>query len=50
MDKIIHWGIKITKLDQLGNKYEEYLDCIPDWVAKNVDIYLDEIEKEGEEE
>lgn len=37
---IIHWTIKITW--SCGE--EEYLDYIPDWVAGNVDNYLDEYE------
>ena len=39
--KIIHWTIKIT----LENGHEEYLSDIPDWVAKNVDEYLNEKEE-----
>ena len=38
--KITHWTIKITQEDGA----EEYLSDIPDWVAKNVDEYLTELE------
>ena len=43
--KITHWTIKITWED---NK-EEYIADIPDWVAKNVDEYLNHLE-EGKED
>ena len=39
--KIVHWTIKITWED--GNV--EYLSDIPDYVAKNVDEHLDELEE-----
>ena len=42
--KITHWTIKITHEDGT----EEYLSDIPDWVAKNVDEYLTELEAENE--
>jgi len=38
--EITHWTIKITWND----KKEEYIADIPDWVAKNVDEYLSELE------
>ena len=38
--KITHWTIKVT----LEDGTEEYLDDIPNWVAKEVDEYLTEIE------
>ena len=48
--KIIHWTIKITWDDN----EEEYISDIPNWVARNVDEYLTEIEENqfdnGEEE
>ena len=40
--KIIHWTIKYTTED---NK-EHYIADIPDWVAKNVDEFLTDIEEE----
>ena len=43
--KITHWTIKITWED----KKEEYIADIPDWVAKNVDEYLNHLE-EGKED
>ena len=43
--KITHWTIKITWADNT----EEYIADIPDWVAKNVDEYLNHLE-EGKED
>ena len=40
--KITHWTIKITWEDNT----EEYIADIPDWVAKNVDEYLNHLEEE----
>jgi hypothetical protein len=42
MKKIIHWTIKYTWDD--GS--EAYVDDIPDYVAKNVDEFLNSLEKE----
>ena len=39
--KIVHWTIKITWDDGT----EEYLSDIPDYVAKNVDEHLNELEE-----
>ena len=49
--KIAHWTIKITWEDEHGNPADvqeeyEYINDIPDWVAKPVDEYLDKIEEE----
>ena len=41
--KIVHWTIKYTTDD--GK--EHFVNDIPDWVATNVDEYLNEIEKES---
>lgn len=38
---IVHWGIKITWSD--GS--EEFIDRIPDYVAREVNPFLDEIEE-----
>ena len=43
---IEHWTIKIT----WDNKEEEYLPDIPDWVARNIDDYLTELENDKNEE
>jgi len=43
--KIEHWTIKITWEDGT----EEYIADIPNWVAKNVDEHLTELEEEREE-
>ena len=43
--KITHWTIKIAWADNT----EESIADIPDWVAKNVDEYLNHIE-EGKED
>ena len=40
--KITHWTIKVT----LDDGEEEYLDNIPNWVAKEVDDYLTTLEEE----
>ena len=40
--KIIHWTIKCTTED--GK--EHYIVDIPDWVAKNVDEFLTDLENE----
>ena len=45
-NNIIHWTIKIGWEDGT----EEYIADIPDWVAKPVDEFLGEIEKEKREE
>ena len=45
-NNIIHWTIKIGWEDGT----EEYIAEIPDWVAKPVDEFLGEIEKEKREE
>jgi|TARA_R100000773_G_C4215650_1_gene114426 hypothetical protein len=59
MERIAHWTIKVTwedssKLTSGSNKKpytrEEYLEYIPDWVASNVDSYLDGLEQEHNEE
>lgn len=39
--EIVHWGIKITWSD--GS--EEFIDRIPDYVAKEVNPFLDELEE-----
>jgi len=43
MDKreIIHWGMKITWSDGT----EEFVDCIPDYIAREVNPFLDELEE-----
>ena len=43
---IVHWTIKIGGEDGT----EEYIADIPDWVAKPVDEFLGEIEREKREE
>ena len=40
-NKIIHWTIKITWEENT----EEYISDIPNWVATNVDEYLNELEE-----
>jgi hypothetical protein len=40
--EIIHWAIKITWSDGT----EEYISHIPDYVAREVNPFLDEIEEE----
>ena len=45
-NNIVHWTIKIGWEDGT----EEYIADIPDWVAKPVDEFLGEIEKEKREE
>ena len=40
--KIVHWTIKYTTSD--GK--EHYVNDIPDWVATNVDEFLNRIEEE----
>ena len=45
-NNIIHWTIKIGWEDGT----EEYIADIPDWVAKPVDEFLGEIEREKREE
>ena len=49
--KIAHWTIKVTWEDEHGNPADvqeeyEYINDIPDWVAKPVDEYIDKIEEE----
>tara|TARA_R110002020_G_scaffold33391_1_gene101712 strand:- start:117 stop:278 length:162 start_codon:yes stop_codon:yes gene_type:complete len=44
--EIQHWTIKVTWED----KEEEYLSDIPDWVARNIDDYLIEVEYDKNEE
>jgi hypothetical protein len=41
--KIMHWSIKITWSDDT----EEFLDNIPDYIAREVNPFLDEIEEEA---
>jgi hypothetical protein len=38
---ILHWGIKITWSDGT----EEFIDRIPDYVAREVEPFLDELEE-----
>lgn len=38
---IVHWGIKITWSDGT----EEFIDRIPDYVAREVNPFLDELEE-----
>ena len=45
-NNIVHWTIKIGWEDGT----EEYIADIPDWVAKPVDEFLGEIEREKREE
>jgi hypothetical protein len=39
--EVVHWGIKITWSDGT----EEFIDHIPDYVAKEVNPFLDELEE-----
>lgn len=41
---IFHWTIKITWDDDT----EEYLEDIPNWLANEVEPYLDELENQHE--
>jgi len=41
---IVHWTIKITWEDDTV----EYLDDIPNWLANEVEPYLDELENQHE--
>ena len=43
MDKreIVHWGMKITWSDGA----EEYIESIPDYIAREVNPFLDELEE-----
>lgn len=46
MKNITHWTIKVTWSDNTT----EYLYDIPNWVAQEVDSYLDGIEQQYNEE
>ena len=46
MRRIEHWTIKVTWDDS----EEEYISDIPTWLAQEVELYLDEMEKERNEE
>ena len=48
MKKIIWWTIKVQWAEEDNNPTkEQYLDDIPDWVAGNVDEFLNELEQEA---
>ena len=49
MQKIIHWTIKVTWQDELGEKYEEYINDYPTWVVKPIDEFVDKLEYEVNE-
>lgn len=39
--EIVHWTIKVKWSDGT----EEYVDCIPDYIAREVNPFLDELEE-----
>jgi len=49
MQKIIHWTIKVTWQDELGDKYEEYINDYPTWVVKPINEFVDKLEYEVNE-
>ena len=43
--EIVHWTMKVTWSDGT----EEYIDSIPDYIAREVNPFLDELEESANE-